>query len=294
MKFLFTYLSLLLFACFTLAELSAPLQAASEPLIVRDDDNTAGAPTQEQYELAEYLQQLVIASGLTPENLTKRDYPDNAALTAAFTALNKSGQGVVIIHGLATNSLSQSGTIEIVNSYIKNTGLTKILSAANESGLAVSIVMRFFINYSLIPGLWDIIVALWNNGTISVGKRWILGDIIGSVINGVQETILGSLITLINAVTDLGQICSSLNKSGLAVSIVDDLVSTSDGKNFLVKTVTTAVSQGVLSFGILLDGLKDSGVLVDTFTAIIGNSTYRKIIFIWAVKNLVSVIKYIF
>ena len=294
MKFLFTYLSLLLFACFTLAELSAPLQAASEPLIVRDDDNTAGAPTQEQYELAEYLQQLVIASGLTPENLTKRDYPDNAALTAAFTALNKSGQGVVIIHGLATNSLSQSGTIEIVNSYIKNTGLTKILSAANESGLAVSIVMRFFINYSLIPGLWDIIVALWNNGTISVGKRWILGDIIGSVINGVQETILGSLITLINAVTDLGQICSSLNKSGLAVSIVDDLVSTSDGKNFLVKTVTTAVNQGVLSFGILLDGLKDSGVLVDTFTAIIGNSTYRKIIFIWAVKNLVSVIKYIF
>lgn len=135
---------------------------------------------------------------------------------------------------------------------------------------------------------------MWNNGTISIGKRWILGDLIGSVINTAQETILGSLITLINAVTDLGKICSSLNKSGLAVSILDDLVSTSDGRGFLVKVVTKGVQQGVLSFGILIDALKDSGVLVDTFTTIIGNSTYRKIIFIWAVKNLVSLIKYIF
>lgn len=293
MKLLSTYLSLLLFAWFTLADIAAPLQPASVELLVRDD-GSAGEPTQEQLELAQYLQELVVASGLTPENLTKRDYPDNAALTAAFTALNKSGQGVTIVHGLATNSLSQGGTVDIVNSYIKNTGLTKILSAANESGLAVSIVMRFFINYDLLPGLWDIIVALWNNGTISIGKRWILGDLIGSVINTAQETILGSLITLINAVTDLGKICSSLNKSGLAVSILDDLVSTSDGRGFLVKVVTKGVQQGVLSFGILIDALKDSGVLVDTFTTIIGNSTYRKIIFIWAVKNLVSLIKYIF
>lgn len=293
MKLLSTYLSLLLFACFTLADIVAPLEPSSAELVVRGD-NGPGEVTQEQLELAQYLQELVVASGLTPENLTKRDYPDNAALTAAFTALNKSGQGVTIVHGMATNSLSQGGTVDIVNSYIKNTGLTKILSAANKSGLAVSIVMRFFINYDLIPGLWDIIVALWNNGTISIGKRWILGDLIGSVINTAQETILGSVISLINAVTDLAQICSSLNKSGLAVSILDDLVSTSDGRGFLVKVVTKGVEQGVLSFGILIDGLKDSGVLVDTFSTIIGNSTYRKIIFIWAVKNLVSLIKYIF
>ncbi|RCK67591.1 hypothetical protein Cantr_02580 [Candida viswanathii] len=286
MKSLFTYLSFLLFACFALAELAAPLEPVSPELVVRDDNGAI--------EIAEYLQQLVIASGLTPQNLSKRDYPDSPALTAAFTALNKSGQGVTLIHGLATNGLSQDGTVDIVNSYIKNTGLTKILSAANKSGLAVSIVMRFFINYSLVPGLWNVIVSLWNNGTISIGKRWIISDLIGTVINGVQDTILSSLISLINAVTDLAQICSSLNKSGLAVSILDDLVSTTDGQGFIVKVVTTGVKTGTLSFGILLDGLKDSGVLVDTFSTIIGNSTYRKIIFIWAVKNLVSFIKYIF
>lgn len=70
MKLLSTYLSLLLFAWFTLADIVAPLQPASVELLVRDDGG-AGEPTQEQLELAQYLQELVVASGLTPENLTK-------------------------------------------------------------------------------------------------------------------------------------------------------------------------------------------------------------------------------
>ena len=74
---------------------------------------------------------------------------------------------------------------------------------------------------------------------LSVG----LLDLVGGIINGVQQSIINSLITIINSVTDLTQICSSLNKSGLAVSIVDDLLTTSDGQNFVVKLATNLVQK---------------------------------------------------
>ncbi|EMG49364.1 hypothetical protein G210_5879 [Candida maltosa Xu316] len=300
MKLLYSYLTFFLFAFTFAQQISQPVGSA---LQVRD--NSSSDNSQVDIEVDQYLKQLVAALGLPQSgNLTKRDAPDNPALTAAFTALNQSGTGVQIVHGLATNSATQGSTISLVEQYIKTTGLTKILSAADQSGLAVSIVMRFFINYSLVPDLWKIIVALWNSGIISLNKR-ALGDLIGglvggvisginNVLTGVQQSILSSVISIINTVTDLTTICSSLNKSGLAVSVLEDLITTTDGQSFLVKFITQAVNDGVITFGILIDALKGSGIVTDTFSTIIGNSTYRKIIFIWAVKNLVSLIQYIF
>ncbi|KAL6449912.1 hypothetical protein SBY92_002386 [Candida maltosa Xu316] len=291
MKLLYSYLTFFLFAFTFAQQISQPVGSA---LQVRD--NSSSDNSQVDIEVDQYLKQLVAALGLPQSgNLTKRDAPDNPALTAAFTALNQSGTGVQIVHG---------STISLVEQYIKTTGLTKILSAADQSGLAVSIVMRFFINYSLVPDLWKIIVALWNSGIISLNKR-ALGDLIGglvggvisginNVLTGVQQSILSSVISIINTVTDLTTICSSLNKSGLAVSVLEDLITTTDGQSFLVKFITQAVNDGVITFGILIDALKGSGIVTDTFSTIIGNSTYRKIIFIWAVKNLVSLIQYIF
>ncbi|KAI5953763.1 hypothetical protein KGF57_003972 [Candida theae] len=248
----------------------------------------ADEPSQaELQEVDQYLKQLVAA---VTGNVTKRDNP---ALTAAFTALNKSGTGVQIVHGLATNSLTQGSTIKAIEEYISNNGLTKLLEAADNSGLAVSVVMRFFINYKMIPALWDIIVALYNNGVISVKRLDILGAI-GSIIGTVQESIWSSVITLVNIVADPESICESLNKSGLGVSIVDDLFSTSDGKSFLITLITDLVNDGVITLGILLDALRASSFLQNTFTKVLSSSTNRKIIFIWAVNNLVSLIKYIF
>lgn len=281
MRSLFVLLSLF-FATFVFA------QTGDVDLVSRAIARRADEPTQEELEeVDQYLKQLVAA---VTGNTTKRDNP---ALTAAFTALNKSGTGVQIVHSLATNSLSQGTTIKAVEEYVSNTGLTTLLEAADNSGLAVSVVMRFFINYLLIPALWDIIVALYNNGVISVKRLDLLG-IIGSVLGSVQESIWSSVITLVNLVADPESICESLNKSGLGVSVVDDLFSTSDGKLFLIKLITALVNDGVITLGILLDALRESSFLQNTFTKVLSSSTNRKIIFIWAVNNLVSLIKYIF
>lgn len=281
MRSLFVLLSLF-FATFAFAQ-TGDVDLVSHAIARRADE-----PTQEELEeVDQYLKQLVAA---VTGNITKRDNP---ALTAAFTALNKSGTGVQIVHSLATSSLSQGTTIKAVEEYVSNTGLTTLLEAADNSGLAVSVVMRFFINYLLIPALWDIIVALYNNGVISVKRLDLLG-IIGSVLGGVQESIWSSVITLVNLVADPESICESLNKSGLGVSVVDDLFSTSDGKLFLIKLITALVNDGVVTLGILLDALRESSFLQNTFTKVLSSSTNRKIIFIWAVNNLVSLIKYIF
>ena len=146
---------------FTFAQ-TLDVNPITDELSIRD---TSGA-TSEEIEVANYLQQLVVAAGLDSQNLTKRDYPDNSLLTAAFTSLNRSGVGVQLVHTFATSSATQGTTINTVGQYVSVTGLTKLLTSANKSGLAVSIVMRFFINYSLVPGLWNVIVALWNNGVI--------------------------------------------------------------------------------------------------------------------------------
>ena len=281
MKNIFVLLSLF-FATFVFAQVGE-VDLVNHAIVRRADEPSQ----QELEEVDQYLKQLVAA---VTGNITKRDNP---ALTAAFTALNKSGTGVQIVHGLATNSLSQGTTIKAVEEYLKNTGLTTLLEAADNSGLAVSVVMRFFINYKLIPALWDIIVALYNNGVISVKRLDLLG-IVGSIIGGVQESIWSSVITLVNLGADPEALCESLNKSGLGVSIVDDLFSTSDGQLFLVKLITSLINDGIITMGILLDALRDSSFLQNTFTKVLSSSTNRKIIFIWAVNNLVSLIKYIF
>ncbi|EDK44203.1 conserved hypothetical protein [Lodderomyces elongisporus NRRL YB-4239] len=252
-----------------------------------------GISTETYDEIDQYLKQLVAAVGApnvaNSSDLSKRD--SNPALTAAFTALNKSGVGVEIVHGLVTNSLSQPQAITAIEQYIKQNTLPTLLSAADNSGLAVSIVMRFFINYSLVPGLWNIIVALYKNGTIF--KRGLL-DLIGSVIGGVQQSIWASLINLLSLVANVETVCESLNNSGFGVSVVDDIVSTSDGQAFAVKAATAIINDSIITLDSLFSALNLTSFLQNTFTKIISNSTYRKIIFIWAVNFLVSAIKYIF
>lgn len=281
MKNIFVLLSLF-FATFVFAQVGE-VDLVNHAIVRRADEPSQ----QELEEVDQYLKQLVAA---VTGNITKRDNP---ALTAAFTALNKSGTGVQIVHGLATNSLSQGTTIKAVEEYLKNTGLTTLLEAADNSGLAVSVVMRFFINYKLIPALWDIIVALYNNGVISIKRLDILGAI-GSIIGGIEESIWSSVMTLVNLVAGPESVCESLNISGLGVSVVDDLFSTSDGQLFLIKLITELINDGVVTMGIMLDALRDSSFLQNTFTKVLSSSTNRKIIFIWAVNNLVSLIKYIF
>lgn len=139
MKLLYTYLSFLLIA-FTFAQ-TLDVNPITDELSIRD---TSGA-TSEEIEVANYLQQLVVAAGLDSQNLTKRDYPDNSLLTAAFTSLNRSGVGVQLVHTFATSSATQGTTINTVGQYVSVTGLTKLLTSANKSGLAVSIVMRFLL-----------------------------------------------------------------------------------------------------------------------------------------------------
>ncbi|KAI5952245.1 hypothetical protein KGF54_003111 [Candida jiufengensis] len=288
MKVIFALLSFVFFA-FSLGQ-TLDVDYNIDSIIKRADE-----PSQQTLdEVDQYLKQLVaIATG----NNTKRDVHyfskrDNVLLTAAFTALNNSGTGVPIVHGLVTNSGSQSQVIGLIENYIQTTTLKTLLSAADQSNLAVDIVMRFFINYSLVPNLWTIIYTLYTNGVLF--KRDLFGSIIGGIIGGVNQSIWSSLITLLNTVVNVEQICESLQKSGFAVSVVDDIVSTSDGRTFAVNLVTSIIQKQVITLSSLVDALSSTGFLQNTLTKILSNSTYRKIIFIWAVNFLVSMIKYIF
>lgn len=373
---------------------------------------------------------------------------DDALLTATFTQMNKSGSGVKLAHGFATNKLTQGTLINLIENYITATGLTKLLQAADTSGLAVDITMAFFKNEKMVPGLIEIIKTLQKNGVISIpfiSKRDLLeerglfdfvgdiGDKVNNLFNGgsdsdsdststttqqststktqassttsagdtslvsdvseivssqgdeddnavsstgavaqvtqsetavasssqsqtestetgkttkssptlvassssldgldfldfldsssassaepsseassepsskpkastsstktnpilglfdsIQESILGindqilqEIMKLINKVSDLEEICESLQKSGLAVSVLEDFITTTDGRDFVVKLVTAIVEDEVITWKSLLEAVNTSGIVVHVGTTIMFDSELRSIV----------------
>ncbi|ABN66194.1 predicted protein [Scheffersomyces stipitis CBS 6054] len=282
MKLLYTLISLFLITFSVASPLGPELDAV---LAAREEPDLS--------ELIDFVNNLNNEKKGT--TLSKRS-TENVALTQAFTALNKSGQGVAIVKTFATNPATQSTTIDAINSYLQHEDLTTLLVALDESNLAVDVVMQAFIDNKFLPGLWTIITTLWDNGTIHF-KRGLLdsiGNIIGGIFDSAQQAIIDSIVSLVAQVADPGSICISLEKSGLGVSVIRSAVEDSDMQSFTIKLVTTIIDDKTITLDSLTTALKGSSLISNTFNKIIGNSTYRKIIFVWIVNKLVGLISWFF
>ncbi|CAK9439686.1 uncharacterized protein LODBEIA_P37860 [Lodderomyces beijingensis] len=261
-------------------------------------------PSQETFEeIDRYLKQLLAYATGNYSDVSKRfDQATYPLLLAAFKGLNETGTGVSIVHGIVTNSATQGTAITAIEQYIKQNTLATLLTAADNSNLAVAIVMRFFVNNAWTPGLWNIVVGLYNNGVLF--KRLLgdiiggvvggVGNIIGGIVGGVQQSIWSTLLNLLNIVADVETVCKALEVSGFGVSVVEDIVTTSDGQGFAIKAASSVIKDGIITLDSLFSALNKTSFLQNTFTKIISNSTYRQIIFVWAVNFLVSMIRYIF
>ncbi|KAG7661681.1 uncharacterized protein J8A68_004834 [[Candida] subhashii] len=370
----------------------------------------------------------MLADNMDMSLLSKRD---NLLLTTTFTQLNKSGVGVKLAHGFATNPLTQPQLINLIENYITATGLTKILTAVDQSDLAVDIVMSFFENDNMVPGLITIIKTLINQKVISIPfiskrdltKRGVFdfidgiandigqklgfgqtsssqatgqttsqtqpvtssttgqtsssttaiaasstpeeeiqlptisilqpqvtsstkvisrttgqtqstsiaedslssdalsasksaqndaqtssssttstssGPVLGffesvqNSIEGINNQILQTVITLVNDVSNLEQICESLQKSGLAVSILEDFITTTDGQQFLIKLVTAIVNDKVITLDDLISAVNDSDIVTNTVTKIMANSSLRSIAINYILNNFKTIIGLLF
>ncbi|KAA8906202.1 hypothetical protein DIURU_001144 [Diutina rugosa] len=115
-------------------------------------------------------------------------------LTDLFLSMNKTGAGVQLIKGFATNPVTQSTTIQAVVSFIKTQDLGKLLKAAADSGLATDIVLMLFTHMEAFKGLVKVGKALFTQGIIKFKRDAFMKrdgfakrDIFGSIWNGIQN-----------------------------------------------------------------------------------------------------------
>ncbi|KAK6465440.1 hypothetical protein DFJ63DRAFT_22273 [Scheffersomyces coipomensis] len=253
--------------------------------------------------------------------------PEYSALTVACNVLNNTGFGVQTEYTLCTQSATSGTVITTINQYLTKENLTTILEALDDSNLALDVVMAIFTDSSFGSGLWTVVKTLWSNGVIhlkrdeieltainikrdqeeialieeakrqnisveELKKRGLL-DFLGGIFNVAEITAIDTFITAIQATTNLGSICVSLEKSGLGLSLIEELFGPSNMQSFAVQLVTTIIQDKTITLSYLLSSLEQSGIVTSTIKKILANSTDVKIIFLWAVKLLVSLIKYV-
>ncbi|EGW30613.1 uncharacterized protein SPAPADRAFT_52681 [Spathaspora passalidarum NRRL Y-27907] len=240
----------------------------------------------------EFNELLTVLESYNDTSVLKRDY---APLTSALTALNKSGQGVQIAHTMYSSKATQSTVINVVEDYIKATTLTQILKDSDDSDMSVDIVMILFTNSNMIPGLTKIIKTLHDNGVLSFSlkKRGLLDGILGKLNNiftSIQNESIQTIVKLMNAVTDSEDIYESLEKSGLFISLFEDIVTTTDGQAFSVNLVTDIINKDVITWSSLMSAVNSSAIIANTTSKLFTNATNRQIIFHWISTNGLSVL----
>lgn len=132
-------LSVLVLSLFSLVAVSfaLPVVPVSEELQLRDTESVEPIP------LADSLW----------------DKRDITALTFLFRTLNTTGTGVALAETAISLSLTQQQIIKFIGSLIETKGLTTLLEVADNSGLAIDLVVLVLTHYEIIPGLTNIIKA---------------------------------------------------------------------------------------------------------------------------------------
>ncbi|KAK7679505.1 hypothetical protein QCA50_017406 [Cerrena zonata] len=210
------------------------------------------------------------------ETISKRE---NVLLTQLFTSLNKSGQGVALTKQVTTSSLTQGSAIQIIIDYLKGANLTTILEAADNSGLALDIVLLTLTDYDVLPGIVKVIEGVFENSNSTSSS----GGLVSSIIGGILDTLgLGSSSSSSNS-------SSSSSGGGLLSSLLGDLFggdsssnstsssSSSSGGGLLSSLIgdlfggdsssNSTSSSSSSSSGLLLDDLLGGGSSASTTSA---------------------------
>lgn len=135
----------------------------------------------------------------------------------------------------------------------------------------------------LLGGVGDLVGGVINGVGNVIGG--VVGGLMG-ILNNAEKTLFTGLLNAINLAGSMEDICVSLQKSGLGVSVVHNVFSDPKMQAFAADTVTEAVNEGALTLLKLLSAVSGSGILSNVITTILGNSTYRSIVFSFVVLLL--------
>lgn len=199
-------------------------------------------------QISEELQIRDIADSLSEEvGWQKRDI---AALTYLFEVLNTTGTGVALAETAVSVSLTQQQIITFVGSLIETKGWTELFEAAQQSGLAIDLVVMLLTHYETIPGLTNIIRA-YKGESGNSSSSGILSSLFAENSNSTDSTGSSSISADYSALNDF------LGSAIIATSIASD-TSTSVSSTLVASDSTTTDGSGALG-----NLLQDLGLSTD-------------------------------
>lgn len=247
-------------------------------------DNT-GLSKREQDAVADLKAQLDLfaAKRLTitdPVELKAREY---TIVTQILAAINQTGLAPKIIEGLVDNKTLQPLITDAVVAIIKSgaISLKTLFTALNDSGLAVRVIKDlindcqfyetiFKVALTVISDLLDKIKEKNAGGNPNI-KRWLE-----------EEDDWEPLPARVKRYDDNGvvnNLLESLANSGLALSVVQALLTDPQFLQYGAQLIKTLYQDGLINFAGIISAIIDSGLLSSLFKEFFNIDTLKTIIF---------------
>lgn len=118
----------------------------------------------------------------TPALLSPLEKRENTLLTSFFTSLNKTGTGVTLAKAAVRTPLIDDQIVKFIANLIETKNLTNLLEMADNSGLALDLVLLILTHYETIDGLTDFVKYYKGNSNLtSGGSGGLLGGLLGGL-----------------------------------------------------------------------------------------------------------------
>ncbi|KAL6453469.1 OPS4 Opaque-phase-specific protein OP4 [Candida maltosa Xu316] len=230
---------------------------------------------QELTELVQYINNYKARRDAIDAEIMKRDY---AIVTDVLSAINQSQLAPKILDYLVTNQTFQPIIVNVLVSVMKSglISLQAVLDALVSSNLAVNVINDLIGDCTLYVDLFNIAKSVISD----------LATKVKDLISGVGRDELGEdplapyVVTLerrldLDSVVD--NLLDSLYKSGLATSVVKDILTNSDYIPFAINLIKSMLANNLIDIGSIISALKQSGLIGQLFSDLLNFGTLQTV-----------------
>lgn len=210
--------------------------------------------------------------------IIKRDY---AIVTDVLTAINQSQLAPKILEYLVTNENLEPIVVNVLIAVMKSglISLQSVLDALVSSNLAVNVINDLISDCSLYAELFNAAAQVISNLAEKVEQK--ISEGVSSLITrDVNDNSLEAFITNFDK-RDLDDVVNnlldSLYKSGLATSVVKDVLTNSAYIPFATDLIKAMLANNLIDIGSIIDALKQSGLITQLFQEFLNWGTLQTV-----------------
>ncbi|CCG22558.1 hypothetical protein CORT_0B08540 [Candida orthopsilosis Co 90-125] len=210
--------------------------------------------------------------------IIKRDY---AIVTDVLTAINQSQLAPKILEYLVTNENLEPIVVNVLIAVMKSglISLQSVLDALVSSNLAVNVINDLISDCSLYAELFNAAAQVISNLAEKVEQK--ISEGVSSLITrDVNDNSLEAFIANVDK-RDLDDVVNnlldSLYKSGLATSVVKDVLTNSAYIPFATDLIKAMLANNLIDIGSIIDALKQSGLITQLFQEFLNWGTLQTV-----------------